>query len=314
MPSSSSSDKDPITILVQSRPARFTLDTDVVLPPSTRLQFQECLTRLRYHRVIYHDWGFAAVDPMGRSLVVSLQGPPGTGKTLAAEALAGTLLRPFIHLGIAEVESSLLGATGRNIVAAFETARKENAVLFFDEADSLLGKRLSSVTQGVDQEINAMRSTMFVELERFDGVVVFASNFAQSYDKAFLSRISYQVTFGLPEANELRALWGRMITDGIPLAEERTSIVERCAQNSAGLSGRDIRTCMRLALPKALLAAGSDPANAQLAWDHLSAAIEQVRSVRSTLGDSNNLNPRVEHVRALINRPISNEKDDHGTA
>jgi AAA+ superfamily predicted ATPase len=311
MSSNRAPDKDPITIVVQSRPARFTLAKDLVLPPATRLQLDECLTRLRYHSVIYHDWGFSEVDPMGRSLVVSLQGPPGTGKTMAAEALAGTLLRPFIHLGIAEVESSLLGATGRNIIAAFEAARKVNAVLFFDEADTLLGKRLSSVTQGVDQEINAMRSTMFIELERFEGIVVFASNFAQNYDKAFLSRISYHVTFGLPEVEELRALWDRMITSKIPLADARATLIERCAVSSVGLAGRDIRTCMRLALPKALLAAGGDPAKAQLAWEHVSEAIAQVRSVASSDG-AKPVDPRVESIRGLMNRSIREEGDDHG--
>lgn len=314
MSSKGAPDKDAVTIVVQSRPARFRLNEHLILSPATRLQFDECLTRLRYHRVIYDDWGFSEVDSMGRSLVISLQGPPGTGKTMAAEALAGTLLRPYIHLGIAEVESSLLGATGRNIVAAFEVARKENAVLFFDEADTLLGKRLSSVTQGVDQEINAMRSTMFIELERFDGIVVFASNFAQNYDKAFLSRISYHVTFGLPEVSELRALWNRMITAKIPLAEDRATLIERCAEGSAGLAGRDIRTCLRLALPKALLAAGGDPQKAQLAWEHLSEAIAQVRSVASTTDGARQTDSRVESIRDLMNRSIRKEGDDHGTA
>lgn len=314
MSQKSALDRDSITIVVQSRPARFKLNEHLILSPATRLQFDECLTRLRYHRVIYDDWGFSEVDPMGRSLVISLQGPPGTGKTMAAEALAGTLLRPFIHLGIAEVESSLLGATGRNIVAAFEAARKENAVLFFDEADTLLGKRLSSVTQGVDQEINAMRSTMFIELERFDGIVVFASNFAQNYDKAFLSRISYHVSFGLPEVTELRALWNRMITAKIPLAEDRTTLIERCSESSVGLAGRDIRTCLRLALPKALLAAGGDPGKAQLAWEHLSEAIAQVRSVGSTSDRARQTDARVESIRDLMNRSIHKEGDDHGTA
>ena len=303
---------DSSSILVRSRPARFTLEASVVLPPETKLQLDECLTRLRYHRVIYHEWGFEEVDPMGRSVVISFQGPPGTGKTLAAEALAGTLGRPFIHLGIAEVESSLLGATGRNILAAFQAAREQGAVLFFDEADTLLGKRLSLVTQGVDQEVNAMRSTMFIELERFDGVVIFASNFAQNYDKAFLSRISYHVSFVLPDLQSRRSLWDRMLTAGIPIAEDRVSLLDRAAQASAGLSGREIRTSLRLALPKALLDAGEDIAGARLAWQNLSSAIDQVRSVSPPADGRQRPDARVESALAQMGTTIRNEEDHRG--
>lgn len=308
-------DKDSTSIVVRSQTPRFTLDADVVLPATTRLQLEECLTRLRYHRVIYHDWGFQAVDPMGRSLIISLRGAPGTGKTLVAEALAGTLGRPFIHLGIAEVESSLLGATGRNIVAAFEAASKDGAVLFFDESDSLLGRRLSSVTQGVDQEVNAMRSTMFIELERFDGVVIFASNLAESYDKAFLSRISYHVEFVLPGFDELRALWSRMITPGIPLAQDRESLVTLCAERSAGLSGREIRTCLRVALPKALLAVDGEPSRAALRWDDLSSAIDQVRSAHSTLDPPQTQpDPRIQRIRKTLDQSIQQREQGDGIA
>ncbi len=149
------------------RNPRFKLDEDLILPAETRLQINECLAKLRHHKTIYMDWNFGSVDPLGMGTVLNFYGPPGTGKTLAAEALAGTLGLPFISIGIAEIESKFMGETAKNIQRAFAETTETGAVLFFDEADTLLGKRLSSVTQGVDNEVSSMRSTMLIELERF---------------------------------------------------------------------------------------------------------------------------------------------------
>ncbi|WP_436424069.1 ATP-binding protein [Pseudomonas aeruginosa] len=258
------------------REARFDLADDVILSASTRLQLDECLARLRFHRKIYEDWGFAAVDPMGMTAILNFYGPPGTGKTLCAEALAGRLGMPFLPLGIAELESKFMGETAKNIQAAFEQARESGALLFFDEADTLLGKRLSSVTQGVDNEVNAMRSTLLIELERFEGIVVFATNFARNYDEAFRSRIGYHIEFALPDLEARRRLWERFLVDGIPLGDSRETLLDGASARSEGLSGREIRTCMRLALPKAFLAAERDDCSPRLNAEHLYAAIDEV--------------------------------------
>lgn len=258
------------------RKARFDLANDVILSASTRLQLDECLARLRFHRKIYEDWGFAAVDPMGMTAILNFYGPPGTGKTLCAEALAGRLGIPFLSLGIAELESKFMGETAKNIQAAFGQARESGALLFFDEADTLLGKRLSSVTQGVDNEVNAMRSTLLIELERFEGIVVFATNFARNYDEAFRSRIGYHIEFALPDLEARRRLWERFLVDGIPLSDSREVLLDGASSRSEGLSGREIRTCMRLALPKAFLAAERDNCSPRLNAEHLRAAIDEV--------------------------------------
>lgn len=271
-------------LTLELRKPRFTIDKDVVLAESTRAQIDECRARLKYHKTIYSEWNFGSVDPMGLTAIINFYGPPGTGKTLAAEALAGTLDLKFFHLGIAELESKFMGETAKNISAAFEAAKNAEALLFFDEADTLLGKRLSSVTQGVDNEVNAMRSTMLIELERFEGLVVFATNFERNYDEAFRSRIGYHVHFALPDTAARRQLWSRMIVAEIPLAEPRESLLELCAAASEGLSGRDIRTCMRLALPKPLLACGGNSAEARLAWPHLEQAIAEVRRASDAVG------------------------------
>lgn len=258
-----------------------TLDNDVVLAPETRRMFDEAIGAMRHHKTIYTDWGFGAVDPMGRNMILNFYGPPGTGKTLAAEAFAGTLQLPYIRLGISELESKFVGETAKNISAAFSTAASEGALLFFDEADTLLGARLSSVTQGIDNEINAMRSTLLIELERFEGIVVFATNFAKNYDSAFVSRIRYHIEFKLPDFEQRKQIWTRLLVPGVPLADERSTMIERGAAASEGLSGREIRTVMRTALPRALVA---NPSKPSVAWTDFESAIADVRAANHNIG------------------------------
>lgn len=268
------------------RDARFRLDEDVALPAETRLQLDECLAKIRFHRTIYTDWGFGAVDPMGRCTVLNLYGPPGTGKTMAADALAGVLNLAIIEISIAELESKFMGETARNIQAAFNAAYEAGALLFFDEADTLLGKRLSSVTQGIDNEVNAMRSTLLIELERFEGIVVFATNFASNYDEAFVSRITHHVHFQLPDFDVRRQIWARMLVPTIPLADMREDIIEKAAELSDGFSGRDIRNAMRLALPKAILAAQGAGENARLSSMHIASAVTQILAARANVAST----------------------------
>lgn len=268
----------------QTSAPRFRLDRDVILSNSTAVQIQECLAKLRFHRTIYSDWNFASVDPMGLCTVLNFYGPPGTGKTLAAEAIAGQLDLQFLPLGISELESKFMGDTAKNIRSAFEAARDKQALLFFDEADTLLGKRLSSVTQGVDNEVNAMRSTLLIELERFDGIVVFATNFERNYDSAFRSRISYHIHFDLPDYDARQRLLDRLFVSGIPLADDRACMIAHCAELTDGLSGRELRTCLRLALPKVLLRAEEEGAAPALAIPHLEEAIAEVRNAIAAVG------------------------------
>ena len=262
------------------------LDADVVLPTLTRTLLEESLTKIKYHKIIYEEWGFSEVDKVGRGNILNFYGPPGTGKTLTAEAYAGKLELPIIKLGIAELESKLMGETSKNIQKAFQDASEQGAVIFFDEADTLLGSRLSSVTQGVDNEINAMRSTMLIELEKFAGIVIFATNFAKNYDAAFRSRISNHIEFTLPDLEARKLLWARMLVEKIPLAQDRDELIELCAAQSENFSGREIRTCMRLALPKTLKEAMDNGTEPKLHFSHLEAAIMNVQKSQKEVGIS----------------------------
>jgi AAA+ superfamily predicted ATPase len=126
-----------------------------------------------------------------------------------------------------------------------------------------------------------MRSTLLIELERFNGIAVFATNFAKNYDNAFVSRIRYHIEFKLPDLEGRKQLWNRLLVTGVPLEEDRTLIIERAAAASDGLSGREIRTVLRTAFPRALV---ENPAEPKVRWTHLGSAIEDVRTANRNVG------------------------------
>ncbi|ENA27882.1 hypothetical protein HMPREF1487_09065 [Pseudomonas sp. HPB0071] len=292
------SSEDAMPILPASwaaKAARVTLP-DIVQGPLVKQQLDEALIKIQHYRTIYIEWGFASVDPTGKGVVLNFYGPPGTGKTLTAEALAGSLGKPLISISIADLESKFMGDTAKNIVQLFKHATDEGAVLFFDEADTLLGKRLSSVTQGVDNEVNAMRSTLLIELEKHEGLVVFATNFARNYDSAFISRITQHVKFELPAALERQAIWSRLMVPGIPL-QKREAVLDAVVGLSDGFSGRDIRTCIRLALPKAFAGNGSP----ELQLVHLEEAINQVKATLADLASDQRAH---NHVKTDVARKL----------
>ena len=276
----------PQTSVYQISKPTLNLNNDVVLSKNTRIQIDEGLAKLKFHKTIYEDWNFGSVDKQGRSVILNFYGAPGTGKTLTAEAFAGSLGKPIIKLGIAELESKFMGETSKNIQAVFKLAEEEDAVLFFDEADTLLGKRLSSVTQGIDNEVNAMRSTLLIELERFSGVAIFATNFAKNYDEAFRSRISHHIHFDLPDLEARKNLWNKMLVDQIPLSESKEQFVETASELSDGFSGREIRTCMRLVLPKALLEAEKNQEQAKVKLEQLQEVIDRIKQAKVEVANS----------------------------
>lgn len=293
---------------------RFSLAKDVFLPKISQTHIDEALAKIKYHKTIYKDWGFASVDPCGSGIILNFYGKPGTGKTLTAEALAGTLGLNWISLGMSDVESKFMGETAKNIRAAFESASAQDAVLFFDEADTLLGKRLSNVTQGIDNEVNSLRSTLLMELERFEGIVIFATNFVENYDKAFESRITHHVKFELPDLEGRERLWAKHLPAQIPILENRDELIQKSATASDGLAGRDIRTCMRLALPKAILEVDGRVLDAKLSWSHLDAAIQQVKQAHKEVGSEVNPHQKSQALAAMkllgANKTSSENKEE----
>ncbi|MEC4983537.1 MAG: ATP-binding protein [Oscillatoria sp. PMC 1068.18] len=223
------------------REAKYTLD-DVILPEKTKKQIELILAEMQYQDLIYEEWGMAEKHKLDRALSINFSGLPGTGKTLTAEALAYQLNLPILDVPYELIESKFVGETPKNIRAAFEFASKNKAVLFFDEADSFLGKRLENVTQATDTAVNLTRSVMIKQLTAYKGIVIFATNLIRNYDPAFLSRIRWKVEFLLPSEEARIKIWQVQIPTKLPL-DESVDYVDLAKQFDE-ISGRDIKNAV----------------------------------------------------------------------
>ncbi|MDR0703364.1 MAG: AAA family ATPase [Planctomycetaceae bacterium] len=214
----------------------------VILPESVRLQFRVLRSRITNHKLLYDDWELGKIDPQGRHVAFNLYGVPGTGKTMCVEALASELGKMVIDISYAEIESKYVGDTGKNITAAFKAASESGALLFFDEADSILGRRMTNVTQAADHGVNVARAVMLKQLDSFDGIVAFATNLSKNFDNAFVRRIAQHIEIPLPDAEGRRILWEKMISSKVPGREYLDW--NRLVQESEGFSGGDIKNAV----------------------------------------------------------------------
>src|SRR4026209_2950233 len=155
--------------LVEAVEPRRTFD-DVVLPPPTLRALNHALALVRKHDLIFHQWGLAERHSSGLGLAFHFAGPPGTGKTICAEALAYTLHRKLPLGRDCELESRGVGQTAEHVAAVFRAAERQDAVLFFDESDSIAGRRFASMQAAVDREANAVVNVLLHELETFPGI------------------------------------------------------------------------------------------------------------------------------------------------
>jgi SpoVK/Ycf46/Vps4 family AAA+-type ATPase len=166
---------------------------------------------------------------------LNFYGPPGTGKTRAALGIALKLGKPLYQVDYSAVISKYLGDTAKHIKAAFAAARDHDAVLFFDEADSLLSKRVST-GESCSTSINQNRNCLMQELDRFDGVVIVTTNLFKNYDPALLRRIQRHIKFRVPDATMRRELFALHL----PNPDRVTADYAVLAELSRGLSGGDI--------------------------------------------------------------------------
>jgi ATP-dependent 26S proteasome regulatory subunit len=250
---------------------------NLVLTPPTERQLRIALAKIQHHDKLYHEWGLESIHPEGRGIAINLYGPPGTGKSFAAEAIADHLQQPIIRIDYAQIESRFVGDTPKNIAAAFEAAKAGPAVLFFDEADSVLSRRATNITQAADYGVNVSRSTLLLQLDAFDGVVLFATNLAANYDPAFVRRILAHVYFPLPDEPALVRLWKYHLPPQMPLQADVTP--ETLASQSLGLSGSDVMNVVILAAAAAVESSAESVCVANFAE-----ALTQVRRSKQEVG------------------------------
>jgi SpoVK/Ycf46/Vps4 family AAA+-type ATPase len=215
---------------------------NLVLDDATALRLESLKNRFRTHDLVYGEWGLGEIDPSGKHIAFNLYGPPGTGKTMCVEALAREWEKKLIDVSYAEIESKYVGETGKNIVAAFKAAKEQDAVLFFDEADSILGQRMTSVTQAADQAVNVARAVMLKQLDAFDGIVAFATNLARNFDNAFVRRIPVHVEIPLPDEAGRQRILETIVPDKVPF-KGKIDFTALAAQ-TPGLSGGDLKNAV----------------------------------------------------------------------
>ncbi|MDR3183751.1 MAG: ATP-binding protein [Planctomycetaceae bacterium] len=239
--SASAPDGKPVTFTPCE--AKYTLE-QVVLPREIREQIDDLvfLASPGIHKLLYEDWELSKIDPEGESTAFLFYGPPGTGKTMCVQAFARALKKQIIDVSYAEIESKYVGETSKNIVAAFRAAADNNAVLFFDEADSILGSRMSNVTQSADQAVNVSRATMLKQLDGFKGIVAFATNFSKNIDSAFVRRIDKHIHIPLPNDEARQAIWKKMVSSKVPGRESLDW--DKLVQESEGFAGGDIKNAV----------------------------------------------------------------------
>ena len=192
---------------------------DLVLPADRVTQLRDICDQVRHRQLVLQEWGFGARLGHGTGLSVLFSGPPGTGKTLAAEVLAHELDVDLYKIDLSGVVSKYIGETEKNLARVFAEAGTGNAILFFDEADALFGKR-TEVSDAHDRYANIETSYLLQRVEEYEGVVVLATNLRQNIDDAFIRRIRFVVEFPFPEADDRRRIWRTLLPPGAPLAED----------------------------------------------------------------------------------------------
>ena len=197
---------------------RFAWD-DLILPADRIAALRELCARARFTHVVHDAWGFGRKVAPNRGVSALFAGESGTGKTMAADVIANDLGLALYKIDLSAVVSKYIGETEKNLSAIFAEARASNAILFFDEADALFGKR-SEVKDAHDRYANIEIAYLLQQMESYDGMAIMATNLRQNLDEAFTRRLDFVIDFPFPEAEYRRRIWAANFPPGAPLAPE----------------------------------------------------------------------------------------------
>ena len=192
---------------------------DLVLPAATLARLREVAAAIGNRGLVQRDWGMGRLSASPEGLSVLFQGASGTGKTMAASVIACELGLDLYRIELAGVVSKYIGETEKNLDRIFRAARRSNAVLLFDEADALFGRR-SEVKDAHDRYANLEIAYLLQRMEEHDGPVILATNLAKNMDQAFARRLQYVVEFPRPDVPAREALWRQMLAAPLPCAAD----------------------------------------------------------------------------------------------
>ncbi|MDF3015442.1 MAG: ATPase central domain protein [Thermomicrobiales bacterium] len=221
---------------------------DLVLPEPELALLREIVAHVAHRATVYEEWGFATASKRGLGIGVLFAGASGTGKTMAAEVLAGSLRLDLYRIDLSGVVSKYIGETEKNLRRVFDAAEEGGAILFFDEADALFGKR-SEIKDSHDRYANIEINYLLQRMESYRGVAVLATNMKSALDPAFLRRIRFVVNFPFPDAMQRAEIWRRVFPPATPTEALDVDTLARLT-----VPGGSIRN---IALNAAFLAASS---------------------------------------------------------
>ncbi|QBX56732.1 ATP-binding protein [Nocardioides seonyuensis] len=233
--------------------------SDLVLPPDRVELLRAMVDQVRVRCVVHDDWGFADRSSRGLGSTALFAGEPGTGKTMAAEVVAAELDLELLHVDLSAVVSKYIGETEKNLARVFDRADQQGAILLFDEADALFGRR-TEVTDSHDRYANIEVSYLLQRMESYRGLAILTTNARAALDKAFVRRLGFIVQFPFPDAMHRRLIWEGAFPDRTP-----TRDLDHARLASLSLSGGSISNIARAAAFRAA-SAGGPVTMSDLAW------------------------------------------------
>ena len=233
--------KEPPIEFIPEEP-RWSFD-EIILPQAVKDKILDVANYAENSKKVFEEWGLQKVFKQSRQIGINLYGAPGTGKTMEAHAIAKHLGRKILVVNYADIESKFVGETPKNIRRAFEAAKDSGSILFFDEADAILSKRVTNMTSATDVSVNQTRSVMLMIMNDYQDFVIFATNFISNFDPAFMRRISTHIEFKLPDLECRKKLWRHYILPSLPNNVD----IDELAEKYDGISGSDIANAVLMA-------------------------------------------------------------------
>jgi hypothetical protein len=188
---------------------------DLVLPAEELERLTEILERQRHRHTVLAEWNMISKLPYGSGIAALFSGPPGTGKTMAASVVAAELGRHLFRVDLSRIVDKYIGETEKNLGRIFDAAADADALLLFDEADSLFGKR-TQVQSSHDRYANLETNYLLQRIEQHPGISILTSNHVQNIDEAFARRIPFRVEFPFPDAEARSLIWQRCFPAEVP--------------------------------------------------------------------------------------------------
>jgi hypothetical protein len=199
---------------------------DIVVPPEVLRQLHEITDQVAQRHLVYQTWGFGNKLNRGRGISALFSGASGVGKTMAAEVMARHLNLDLYRIDLAGVVSKYIGETEKNLRSVFDAAERSGAILFFDEADALFGKR-SEVKDSHDRYANIEVNYLLQRMEDYRGLAILATNMKSALDSAFIRRLRFIVDFPFPDAGHRREIWRRVFPAAAAVSDLDFSALSR---------------------------------------------------------------------------------------